>query len=576
MLEKTVHQVEKYMPIEIAFKKGSSATVAPKIRSSSHRLRGSRHYSIVQPTGAFASVARNEKMGNGPTLSGVQGLRLPMYPSKSKKFANTLWKAMSALICPVLLLLVLPTALRAENVADSATIVLPETYTIVSTDTISVLVEPRCSVVSVLPTVRLWPDRVDTLATLYDSPFRTVWRTRGIPDQDQFYLQFGYILHLPSGDTIVSPPSPHRWVLLRNPKSSGKRYACRHVPPGREIEIDGELSEWNRYKTFDMGAEHEVRCTWTSAAFYVGARILDDSPSPKDRVELMFDLKKSESVFLDIDHRVYSFAPRSRSFVWAIEQTDSGGRAVDSVIIRTEEEMEWRALTMPDGYVLEVRIPFPIISELEFPPKRLGFDVAVTDWNSGRETSVTWSGTEPSARHMPAAWGTVTLHQPMFPLKLTLVSLLGILAVIGIVVALVTLRRMRRDRMARKAALRPKSPIVQETIRLIDEHSVDPHFSAQTVATQLSVAAEELNDRLAHEMNADFDRLLTAARVARAKQLLREDTPELSRVPTLCGYTDEKRFENDFTTIVGASPEEFRRIRLEERAEEEREEDGDG
>lgn len=472
------------------------------------------------------------------------------------------------------MLLTFSSPISAETIADSAAIILPGTYTIVSADSVPVLVEPSCSVDAVLPTVRWWPDRVDTLAFLRDAPFRAVWNSRGVTDQDQFHLQFGYILHLPSGDTVVSPPTPHRWVLLRTPKSSNKHYACRHIPPGREIEIDGMLSEWDRYETLDLGTGKKVKCTWTSAAFYVGARIVDQTPTPEDRVELMFDLKKSESVFLDIDHRVYSFSPRARSFVWAIEQTDSGGRAVDSIIIRTDEEMEWRARSIPNGYILEVRIPFSVISELEFAPKRLGFDVAVTDWDHRRESTVTWSGVEPSARHIPAAWGTVTLHQPMFPLKLTLLFLLGILAVIGIVVALVTLRRMRRDRMARKAALRPKSPIVQETIRLMDEHAVDPHFSVQTVATQLNVTSEELNGRLAHEMNADFDRLLTAARVGFAKKLLREDEPEVSRVATLCGYMDGENFKTDFTTIVGASPEEFRRIRLEERAEEESEEEG--
>ncbi len=471
------------------------------------------------------------------------------------------------------LLLMLPVSILAKTVADSAVIVLPKTYTIMSNDTVEVVVEPSCSVDAVLPTVQWWPNRVDTLAILRNSPFRSVWNTRGIPDQDQFHLQFGYILHLPSGDTVVSPPSPHRWVLLRTPKFSDKRYACRHVPPGREMEIDGNLSEWDRYQTLDLGPGKEVKCTWKSAAFYVGARIIDNSPSPRDRVELMFDLKESDGVFLDIDHRVYSFSPRSRSFVWAIERTDSGGRAVDSIIIRTDDEMEWRARSYSGGYALEVRIPFAIMSELEFPPGKLGFDVAVTDWDGRRESTVTWSGVEPSARHMPAAWGSVTLHQPMFPLKLTLVFLLGILAVTGVAVGIVTVRRMHRDWKARKAAQRPKSPPVREAIRLINENAADPGFTADIAADRLKISTEELNLRFTLEIDSDFPRMLTAARVARAKQLLREETLELSRVAGLCGYSDRGRFETDFVAIVGVRPGEFRRIRLEEKAEEKNEEE---
>ncbi|MBD3315118.1 MAG: hypothetical protein GF344_04980, partial [Chitinivibrionales bacterium] len=262
---------------------------------------------------------------------------------------------------------------------DSARIVTPRRPRVLEGSSTFVRIEPYCRVGTVELLAHYHPGRVDTIARLTKAPFAATWRFDTLPDQDQFHLRFGYVIHHPNGDTIVSPPLPNNWVIDRNSTLSQRRTVCPRVASDSSITVDGKLGEWKRYQAEMIGDEGTFRCAWTAGRFFVAVEVNDDVITAFDRIEVMFDPKQERGSFAGLDQRVISFGPKNRSFAWAVRPGYGVSSQSDSIIVRIQDEVEWRSRLTVNGYCVEAGIPFGVLSDLEFPRKHLGFDLCIVN-----------------------------------------------------------------------------------------------------------------------------------------------------------------------------------------------------
>ena len=455
---------------------------------------------------------------------------------------------------------------------DSAVITTPRPLTVLGAiPVVEYAVEPLCPVSRVDLLVRYFPGKTDVLAFRIHPPFTARWNIAAIPDQDQVHLQFGYRLFHTAGDTIMSPPMPHQWVIRRNVRASRRRYRCHETRLDGEITVDGDLGDWRGFPGSEVGDKARFGCCWTSTDIFVGVEVRDGNVTCSDRVEVCFDLKQTRTPFFGIDHRIVSLAPLGKSFIWVVHLSDTGAAVSDSVIIRFEEEAEWRTRQTPDGYVVEARVPFCILSNLEFPRKRFGFDVAVVshDSSSGGDGSISWAGAQPSSRYSPSEWGTVSIHQVMLPLKVMLVGVLLCLGAIVGLIGVIAARAARRERDRRRQEVQGPSPRVLAALTLMGERMSEPGLRVGDIAAAVGCGSVELADAFEAELGVSLDRKLTIVRMSKAKELLRESDTTAREVAEKVGFADPRQFAVDFAELAGMPPEEWREVRQREVEDEE-------
>jgi len=98
------------------------------------------------------------------------------------------------------------------------------------------------------------------------------------------------------------------------------------------------------------------------------------------------------------------------------------------------EDMARKYAVTPDGYVVEAAIPFSLISNIDFPKSKIGFDVTVMNVDEGGKDTLfySWAGAGRFTRYSPRAWGEARVIQAALALKIVLIFVL-IAGGIGIV-----------------------------------------------------------------------------------------------------------------------------------------------
>ena len=451
--------------------------------------------------------------------------------------------------------------------SDSAEIISPKHHTILNQDSVEYTIGPACEVSGVILYVNYYPFKTDTIAYLAKAPFSAQWNCAHIPDQDQLHLQFGYILYHVNGDTITAPPQPHHWIIDRTIKKSTKRYLCKQARSNDEICIDGKLDEWKRFRSEKFPLGGGFKCSWTGSDFFLAVEVYDPFVAVADRLEISFDLTHSQTRFFDINHRIISFAPKSRSFSWAIDISDTGYTQVDSIIIRIDEEMEWRGNLTNYGYIIEARIPFCVLSALEFPQKRFGFDLSVIDINdtNQKEPDVyNWSGAQPSGRHNPNEWGTIILRQHFLPLKLLLILCLFIVAILIITMISLILYRKQKELFYKKIEKKEFSPTLKEIMHIIENNVEKQELNPKYIANKYGCPVSEVEKAFRQELGVSCNKVITLSRIKKAKSYLIEPDSEIEDIGNAVGFADTNVFVKAFKTFAGVPPEEWRRNRLED------------
>jgi len=474
-------------------------------------------------------------------------------------------------------------------VADSARIDLPEVRRNITGNTVRYRIKPLLPVDSAMLFVRHSQTRVDTLGVFAPSGDGTVsadWNCAGVPDQDGAHLQFGYVLYADS-ITVVSPPKPHHWSLLR--KRGGareKHYSIKQLTRPGAFEVDCDLSKWSGAKGADIGGVGQFKMLWTGAKLYFIARIKDTSLTRGDFVELHVDAHRDRADFPGANHRSLRFGPLTRSMIFAGEYVDRQGYVhADEVSQYLRDVMEWKAAvdSTGSGYVVEAAIPFPLLSDIVFPPPLIGFDVSVTnvdktggaDGIDGGETAGSfhsWAGSERFTRYSPSGWGTGRTSQAALALKIVFIAVLIITcAVPPLIIAHVVAsnRKLSREDLIVNAS--EYSPVTEKVVALIEEKLKDADFNFKDVLKSIDAAEEDIVSAIRRDCDCTFAQLLTFRRVKRSQGLMRDANLDIEKIAAMCGFASAVVYKDEYAALMKVDPEISRTAMLEKVLEEERE-----
>jgi AraC-like DNA-binding protein len=469
--------------------------------------------------------------------------------------------------------------------ADSARVISPPLRSVISGCPAVYEIEPALPVDSALLFVRHSRERIDTLAVVTSPPYRAAWNCAGVPDQDQTHLQFGYVLYRGDSMTITSPPLPHRWALSRGKQAAQLRsYRIKQLTAVDDFKIDCDTLKWSGVESAAIvggNTEATFKLLWTGAKLYFIANVRDKSVSSGDFVELHLDIRRDRSIFPGINHRSLRFSPQGRSMFFVGEFANGKYARSDSVTQSLKDESEWKASVNSDGYVVEAALPFPILSDLDFPPPKIGFDVSVMDVNGQEETFYSWAGAERFTRYSPSRWGTARIKDAVPALKYVLIFALFIsgFALIGFVIYLFFSHRQEAKEIKTETA--GASPLTESVVEQIEKQLSNANVGINDISKSINVPAEKVAAALMNDLGCTFEQQLTYKRIKHSQKLMRNPDITMEEIAARCGFADVDAYRKSYAAQMKVAPEVSRkamleRIREDMEAEKDDDDDDDG
>jgi len=466
--------------------------------------------------------------------------------------------------------------------ADSAKIVSPPTRSVISECPAVYEIEPAPPVDSALLFVRHSNGRTDTLAVAASPPYRAAWDCSNVPDQDQTHLQFGYVLYRGDSVALASPPMPHRWALLRGkPSAQPRSYRIKQLAVSDGFEIDCDTSKWSGAESagiFGGNTEAVFKLLRTGAKLYFIANVRDNSVSGGDFVELHLDIRRDRAVFPGINHRSLRFSPLGRSVFFVGEFADGKYAQSDSVARLLKDEIVWKASVNPNGYVVEAAIPFSVLSDLDSPPSKIGFDVSVTDADGKEEAFYSWAGAERFTRYSPSRWGTALIKDAVAGLKYVLIFALFIsaFAIIGFVAYLVLSHR--QESKDHKAEIKGVSPLTESVVEQIEKQLSNADLRISDIAKSVNVPPEKIVVALMNDLGCTFEQQLTYKRLKHSQKLMRDPELTIEEIAKRSGFADVYTYKKSYAAQMKVDPGVSKKAMLErikEDMEAEKEDDDD-
>ncbi len=453
-----------------------------------------------------------------------------------------------------------------KTTADSAMIISPPIRSIISADSIPVEIVPRCPVDSITLMVRYSGKKIDTLGTFTGPPYRAVWNCENIPDQDQINLQPGYVLFHKSGLKIISPPLAHRWVLDRKMEISKKKYRSFQKDAPDTSSIDGCIEEWENIRTTKIGDTGHFKVFWSGKNIFLAARIYDSSVTYRDFVEFHFDLYNNKKSFAGINHRSIRFGPKLRSNCFTVNLTDSGFILADSVNVLISQEIRWAKKIYSDGYTIEVSLPVFVLSDLQYPPKTIGFDISVinVDEHSNEEFFTSWAGSEITNRYNPSQWGNLVLEQAMYPLRIAILSGLFLFSIIIFILTGIQLVQYHRNRKIERTHQKEYSEFMNSLVESLQMSLSDPQLSPSTIASSLSCPTEEIITCIQKEAECTFEQFVSFHKIKLARALLRDTNENMEEIANRTGFRNLEDFNRFFIEETRSTPKKYRQMKREE------------
>jgi len=476
-------------------------------------------------------------------------------------------------------------------VADSARVDLPEIRRNISGRSVRYRIEPLLPIDSAMLFVRHSQTRVDTLGVFTPSGGNSIsaeWDCADVPDQDAAHLQFGYVLYADTL-TVMSPPMPHRWSLLRERgRAPEKRYNIKQLTRPGEFEIDCGLSKWSGAKGERIGGIGQFKMLWTGAKLFFIAQIKDSSITPGDFVELHVDIHSDRADFPGANHRSLRFGPLTRSRTFAGEFVSGQGYVYSDEISQSlSNGMEWKtAVDSVNGeYIVEAAIPFPLLSDMVFPPPLIGFDVSVMNVDkiagSGGETETvesfySWAGAERFTRYSPSRWGTGRTTQAALALKIVFVLVLILTCAIPLLfISHVVAANRKEGKEDLIVDASDNSPVTEKILALIEERLSDVKFCFNDVVKSVDAAKEEIVAAIKQDFDCTFDQLLAFRRIKRSQGLMKDANLDIEKIAAMCGFASVSAYKDQYMARMKVDPEISRTAMLEKIAEEEREAEED-
>lgn len=105
----------------------------------------------------------------------------------------------------------------------------------------------------------------------------------------------------------------------------------------------------------------------------------------------------------------------------------------------------------------------------------------------------------------------------------------------------------------------PRSNYVTATLRYIAGHYGDPDMSVGTVADSLEISEGHLSHVFKKETGHTLNTYLTAYRMGRAMELLKDCRAKVYEVAQQVGYQDVTYFSTTFKRLTGLTPSEYQK-----------------
>lgn len=102
--------------------------------------------------------------------------------------------------------------------------------------------------------------------------------------------------------------------------------------------------------------------------------------------------------------------------------------------------------------------------------------------------------------------------------------------------------------------------IIEQAVRIIEEHYADENLSLQEVAKQVHISSSYLSTMFKKEKNENFIDFLTRIRMQKAQELLRNTTMKAYEVARVVGYGNPQYFSLCFKKHTGYSPLQFKNV----------------
>jgi two-component system response regulator YesN len=100
---------------------------------------------------------------------------------------------------------------------------------------------------------------------------------------------------------------------------------------------------------------------------------------------------------------------------------------------------------------------------------------------------------------------------------------------------------------------------VEKSREYIAERYSDASISLNSVAEHVGLSPNHFSAIFSQETGETFIERLTAARLAKARELLRDTRARASEIAYMVGYNDPHYFSYVFRKNVGLSPSDYRR-----------------
>jgi AraC-like DNA-binding protein len=491
--------------------------------------------------------------------------------------------------------------------ADSARIIQPQIRAVIAESSIAYEIEPLLPADSVTLFARHSQTLADTLGTFASPPFRAEWDNSALSNQDQFHLQFGYIIYASGGAVITSPATPHRHMLDRGMRPSKKKYHIRQLTAPGKFKPDCDLSKWRDVKGADAGDIARFKLAWTGARLHFIIQVRDSSVTAGDFAELHLDMKRDRAQFAGIDHRSVRFGPRSGSQSFIVELNDSGFVYSDSINSLIKDETEWQTVTTPDGYIIEAAIPFALLFGIGFPPARIGFDVSVMNVDRvaaraevdadadasgagvagavfGKAENVSsfysWSGAERFARYSPRGWGTARISQAALAIKATLIFVLIAVCAAPLFFILQMIASKRAKNQYDPGDGVVSSPLTDKVIERVEEKLADAGFGLADVLKSAGASEAEVSAAIRKDLDCTFEQLLAFRRIKRSQGLMRNPDIGIEEIAKMCGFASADNYKEMYVAQMNIDPEVGRaallaKLKEEEEAEEDEDDEDD-
>lgn len=154
------------------------------------------------------------------------------------------------------------------------------------------------------------------------------------------------------------------------------------------------------------------------------------------------------------------------------------------------------------------------------------------------------------------------LSEPVILLQKHAVKLVVLIASLLIILFTISFYRERRERgrFLTTTRLSVMDKEVQRSCRYIEEHFDDPDLGIDHICAALVTGGAFLEALFVKELGLTVEDFIAQVRINRAKIILRSDTGILTAtLAGQCGFSDENRFLERFSTITGCSLDEYRR-----------------